>query len=407
MATRAFPLAAITGHGTLKLSLLLAAVDPELGGVVIAGGRGTGKSVLARGLHALLPPIDVLDLAGAWASRHGKAFVSAPDVARVVAQHVGIPEERLLLSDAERLLKMESYMNQRLIAHEHGVSRIARVVQRNFAGFTTSRPMGSFLLLGPTGVGKTECARVLAEFLFDSRDALTRLDMSEYMDDHSLSRLIGAPPGYVGHDDGGQLTEAVRRRPYQLLLFDEVEKASKKVLNVLLQVLEEGQLTDGRGRRVRFQHTVVMMTSNLGDSELDGRARRVGFGAKATEQDQGTAALESARKAFTPELWNRIEEKLVFHRLTPADIERIAQLLLNASAARLEAETKIRYEVTPEVIPLLVERGGYEPSQGARPMRRVIQDLVEGAVAESILKGEASPGDVLTVGVRDELVAVL
>ena len=364
----------------------------------------------SRWIHDRFLPakaIDVLDLAGAWASRHNKGFVTAPDVAKVVAQHAGIPEERLLVSDAERLLTMESHMNERLIAHEEAVTRISRVVRRNFAGFTTGRPMGSFLLLGPTGVGKTECARVLADFLFGSRDAMTRLDMSEYMDDHSLSRLIGAPPGYIGHDDGGQLTEAVRRRPYQILLFDEVEKASKKVLNVLLQLLEEGQLTDGRGRRVRFQHVVVMMTSNLGDDRLDGRVRRVGFGAAPSDEDRSAGAIASARKAFTPELWNRIEEKLVFHRLNPSDIERIARLLLASSADRLQAETKIRYEVTDDVVPLLVERGGYEPSQGARPMRRVIQDLVEGAVAEAILTRRAVAGDTVVVGVVDDKVAVV
>ena len=357
--------------------------------------------------------IDVLDLAGAWASRHEQRFVSAADVACVVAQTAGIPEDRLLVSDAERLLKMEQHLQRRIVSHEEAVTRISRVIRRNFAGFTSCRPMGSFLLLGPTGVGKTESARVLADFLFGSRDAITRIDMSEYMDAHSVSRLIGAPPGYVGHEEGGQLTEAVRRRPYQIILFDEVEKASGEVLNILLQLLEEGQLTDGRGRRVRFQNTVVMMTSNLGHEHFDPAAgRRVGFAARGITAKRGDAdreqrALETARKAFTPELWNRIEDKLVFAPLERGDVERIAALLLEDSSARLEAERKVSYRVTDEVVPLLIERGGYDARMGARPMRRIIQDLVEGAVADAILSG-AAPGEcTLLVGVVDDQVCVI
>ena len=353
--------------------------------------------------------IDVMDLAGAWAARHGHKAVSAKDVARVVAAKVGVPAERLLVSDAERLLNMEEHLQKSIVAHEEPVTRMSRVIRRNFAGFTSNRPMGSFLLLGPTGVGKTESARVLAQFLFGSREAMTRIDMSEYMDAHSVSRLIGAPPGFVGHEDGGQLTETIRRRPYQLVCFDEVEKASGEVLNVLLQLLEEGALTDGRGRHVRFQHTVIIMTSNLGQDAFDlSKSRRVGFGAtEQTTEDRASVALESARKSFSPELWNRIEEKLVFEPLTISDVERVASLLLADSARRLQAERKISYTTTDDVIPLLIERGGYDQCNGARPMRRVIQDLVEGLVADHILRGATEPDMVLSVGVVDGELAIL
>ncbi len=352
--------------------------------------------------------IDVLDLAGAYASRHRSEAVSADDVARVVAQKVGVPPERLLVNDSERLLSMEAHLQSRIIAHDEAMSKVARVIRANFAGFTSTRPMGSFLLLGPTGVGKTECAKVLAEFLFGSREAVTRIDMSEYMDSHSVSRLIGAPPGYVGHEDGGQLTEAVRRRPYQLICFDEVEKASGDVLNVLLQLLEEGQLTDGRGRKVRFRHTAIIMTSNLGHEHFDASRSRMGFGRSEPVQKTGTAAtLETARKSFSPELWNRIEEKLVFTPLKIEDVQRVAALLLADSSARIYEERKIAYEVTDDVVPFLIERGGYDQPYGARPMRRTIKELVESLIADAILRGEIEPDSTVTIGVVDGELSVI
>jgi ATP-dependent Clp protease ATP-binding subunit ClpC len=312
------------------------------------------------------------------------------------------------VTERQRLLSMADFLQQRVVAHDSGMARIASVIQRNFAGFASKRPMGSFLILGPTGVGKTEAARVLADFLFASRDSMTRIDMSEYMDAHSVSRLIGAPPGYVGHDDGGQLTEAVRRRPYQVLLFDEVEKAAGEVLNVLLQLLEEGELTDGRGRRVRFRHTVVIMTSNLGAQHFDQRARKqVGFGSRTIEIDREAEAIKSARKAFSPELWNRIDEKMVFRSLQLSDVERIAVLLLADSAKRLEAERQITFVADASVIPLLIERGGFDKDLGARPMRRVVQTVVEAAVAAHLLEQDISPGTTLNVTVQDGEIAVV
>ena len=286
------------------------------------------------------------------------------------------------------------------------MSKIAATIRRNVAGFSSKRPMGSFLILGPTGVGKTEAARVLADFLFASRDAMTRLDMSEYMEKFAVSRLIGAPPGYVGHDDGGQLTEAVRRRPYQILLIDEIEKAAPDILNILLQLLEEGELTDGRGRKVSFRHTVVIMTSNLGSEHFGSNARRrVGFGQSGTHEDEAIeAALETACKSFSPELWNRIDNKLVFQPLTKDDMGRIASLLLTESAKRLDRERGIQFVASDEVLEFLAGKVTDQLAYGARPLRRLIQDLVEGAIAELVLADDVPEGAVLSVVIEDSQV---
>jgi ATP-dependent Clp protease ATP-binding subunit ClpA len=256
-------------------------------------------------------------------------------------------------------------------------------------------------------VGKTECAKVLADYLFGSRDALCRVDMSEYMDTHSVSRLIGAPPGFVGHEDGGQLTEAVRGKPYQIILLDEIEKASVEVLNILLQLLDDGRLTDGRGRTVRFENTVVFMTSNLGHEEFERMHRPVGFTSAMTQNDVLNQVVEAARKRFSPELWNRIDDKLVFHPLTIEHVKRIACILLKESSERLLNERQIGYGTTDAVIPFLIENGGYDPEHGARPMRRTIQKLVEGPVAEAILSGRVTEGATLKVGVHDGRIAIV
>ncbi|MBT9560647.1 MAG: AAA family ATPase [Myxococcales bacterium] len=350
--------------------------------------------------------IDVLDLAGAFAARHQKSWVDASDVAHVVALKVGLSEARLLESDAKRLLSLERFLCERVVAHDDEMKRVAAVVRRNAAGFVSNRPMGSFLLLGPTGVGKTECARVLAEFLFGSRESLSRIDMSEYVDAHSVSRLIGAPPGYVGHEDGGQLTEAVRRRPYQIILFDEIEKAASEVWNVLLQLLEEGVLTDGRGRKVRFRNTVIMITTNLGQAELTSSARPVGFGAvTASGSDLSRKALQAAEKGFSPELWNRIEEKLVFTPLKRESVLAIVTLLISESSERLRRERGIVYRVTPEVKELLARRG-FDERLGARPLRRILQQVVENAIADAILEEGLPAGTTLVVDVDGDGVKV-
>ncbi|MBM4381429.1 MAG: ATP-dependent Clp protease ATP-binding subunit, partial [Deltaproteobacteria bacterium] len=348
--------------------------------------------------------VSVVDLAGSRAHREGRGVVGAEDVARVVAKMAGVPEERLLVDDSARLLQLEADLQARVIGHEEAAARIARVIRRNYAGFASRRPMGSFLFLGPTGVGKTEMARALADVLFGSKDALIRVDMSELSEPHSASRLLGAPAGYVGYGDGGQLTEAVRRRPSSVVVLDEIEKAHRDVLMLLLQVLEEGRLTDGRGRHIDFSNTVVVLTTNLGAETFERKARPMGFGsaeasdAPAADKDP---AQESARKALPPELWNRIDERLTFRPLKEAEVARIAGLLLAESSSRLRAEKGIAYVADAQVVELLLRSGGFDPQLGARPMRQTVQRLVEAPLAERILAGEFGRGDTVRVAVED------
>ncbi len=349
--------------------------------------------------------IGILDLAGSRAARIGLTDVGRDQIADIVAELAGIPAQRLSESERERFLAMDEVLSQGVIGHSRVVHSVCEVIRRNYAGFRSGRPIGSLLFLGPTGVGKTELVKVLADFLFYDRDAIVRFDMSEFMEAHSVSRLIGAPPGYVGFERGGQLTEAVRRRPYQIVLFDEIEKAHPDVLNVLLQLLDEGKLTDGRGRKVDFSNCVVVMTSNLGAKAFEERASsgRIGFGVD-TEGRSAAAeecVLESARSHFPPELWNRIDERLVFHRLSRSEVARIAALQLSQSARRLSEESDIELVFSDAVVQFLVENGGFDPELGARPMRQTIERLVEGAVAKLILTGEATRGDKVYVDVND------
>ncbi len=345
--------------------------------------------------------ISIADLAGSRCRREGKNTVEPTDVARVVASLAGIPEERLLMTDSARLLSLEENLARRVIGHGTVIARIARVIRRNYAGFASRRPMGSFLFLGPTGVGKTELARTLADELFGSRDALVRLDMSELSESHAVSRLIGAPAGYVGYGEGGQLTEPVRRRPSCVVVFDEIEKAHRDVLMLLLQVLEEGRLTDGKGRHIDFSNTVIAMTTNLGSDALSGR-RAVGFGATQSsgEDPELSAAEKSVRQALPPELWNRIDERLLFRPLEERQIARIAGLLLSESSQRLASEKGIAYTAGEDVIDHLLRSGGFDAKLGARPMRQTVQRLVEGPLAEKILAGEFRAGDRVRIAVR-------
>ncbi|HZI14123.1 MAG TPA: ATP-dependent Clp protease ATP-binding subunit, partial [Myxococcus sp.] len=279
--------------------------------------------------------ISVVDLAGSRCHREGRTVVEPADVARVVAKLAGVPEERLLMNDSARLLRLEQDLSERVIGHTEALGRIARVIRRNYAGFASRRPMGSFLFLGPTGVGKTEMARALAEVLFGNRDALVRLDMSEMSEAHGVSRLIGSPAGYVGFGEGGQLTEPVRRRPSVVVVLDEIEKAHREVQMLLLQVLEEGRLTDGKGRHIDFSNTVIVMTTNLGAEAFSRTGRPVGFGADAGgAMDAMELAASAARKALPPELWNRIDERLPFRPLEEVEVARIATLLLAESSKR-------------------------------------------------------------------------
>jgi ATP-dependent Clp protease ATP-binding subunit ClpC len=344
--------------------------------------------------------ISIADLAGSRCRREGKSVVEPADVARVVASLAGIPEERLLMTDSARLLGLEKQLGCRIVGHSGALARIAQVVRRNYAGFANHRPMGSFLLIGPTGVGKTELARALADVLFGSADALVALDMSELSEPHAVSRLIGAPAGYVGYGDGGQLTEPVRRRPSSVILLDEVEKAHRDVQMLLLQILEEGRLTDGKGRHIDFSNAVLMMTSNLGAHLLTERAKTLGFGAAANAIGAPAASVERAvREALPPELWNRIDERLVLHPLDAPQLSRILRMLLAQSSQRLEGEKGIRYAATDRVIDHLTQPGSLDARLGARPLRQFVQRLVEAPLAERILAGEFSAGDFVRVDV--------
>ncbi len=320
-----------------------------------------------------------------------KEEVDAEDIAEVVAKWTGIPVSRLLEGEMQKLLHIEDRLRERVVGQDEALLLVANAVRRSRAGLgDPRRPIGSFLFLGPTGVGKTELARALAEFLFDDEHAMVRLDMSEYMEKHTVARLIGAPPGYVGYDEGGQLTEAVRRRPYAVILFDEVEKAHPDVWNVLLQVLDDGRLTDGKGRTVDFRNTVVIMTSNVG-SELIQEASRRGD----SDERLKDKLMDVLRHTFKPEFLNRIDETVVFHSLGKAEIERIVEIQLKDLRKRL-AERKLQLEVTPEAKALLAERG-YDPVFGARPLKRTIQRMIENPLAVEVLAGRFGEGDTVVV----------
>jgi ATP-dependent Clp protease ATP-binding subunit ClpC len=348
--------------------------------------------------------ISVADLAGARVRRRNQTEVAVETIAEVVAELADLPVERLLQADGDRMLRLEQLLQGQVFGHDEQLAAIARIVRRNAAGLGAQRPLGTFLLLGPTGVGKTETAKALAAVLFHSPGAMTRIDLSEYGQPHSVARLLGSPPGYVGHEAGGQLTEAVRRRPHQVILLDEVEKAHPEVLVAFLPVFDEGRLTDGRGRSADFTNTIILMTSNLGAEESGSAARRrVGFGAEAAppsaQVERGVVA--AARKALAPELYNRIDEVLVFSALSRSDVGRIARRLLFDVGRTLQLQHGICLEVDDEAIQHLLDHGGFDPALGARPMRRAIARLVEAPLAERILSGDLRRGDVALLTVLD------
>jgi ATP-dependent Clp protease ATP-binding subunit ClpC len=336
--------------------------------------------------------------------------VNAKDIANLISSWTGIPVSQMLEGEADKLLHMEDRIHERLINQEEAVTVISEAIRRSRAGLKDpSRPIGSFLFLGPTGVGKTELARTLAWFLFDDENAMVRLDMSEYQERHTVSRLIGAPPGYVGYDEGGQLTELVRRRPYRVVLLDEVEKAHPEVFNTLLQLLDDGRLTDGHGRTVDFKNTVVIMTSNAG-VELIKRDAAIGFtttkeGTKAQKrsyEDMKAKVLGEVRKTFRPEFLNRIDEIVVFHELTEEQLRSIVDLMIKELESRL-AERKLAIEVT-EAAKSWLAKEGFDPVYGARPLRRAIERHVENPLSTKLLRGEFSEGDMVEVDLgEDEL----
>jgi ATP-dependent Clp protease ATP-binding subunit ClpB len=322
--------------------------------------------------------------------------VTADNIAEIVAAWTGIPVTKLMEGELEKLVRMEERLHQRVVGQDEAIEAVSDAVRRARAGLgDPRRPLGSFLFLGPTGVGKTELARALAEFLFDDDAAMTRIDMSEYMEKFSVSRLIGAPPGYVGYEEGGQLTEVVRRRPYQVVLLDEIEKAHPDVFNILLQVLDDGRLTDGQGRTVDFKNTVVIMTSNVG-SQLIAAVGGGGRGEKdAAYEAMKRQVTDALRQQFRPEFLNRIDEIIVFHALSDADLEQIVDLLLKGLERRL-IEQDLHVELTPAARQVIVHEGT-DPAFGARPLKRTIQRLVENPLARALLKGEFSPGDTIRV----------
>ncbi|MGH7702132.1 MAG: AAA family ATPase, partial [Gemmatimonadales bacterium] len=322
-----------------------------------------------------------------------KEEVDAEDIAEIVAKWTGIPVSKMLESDRKRLTRLEAELGQRVVGQQAAVTAVANAVRRSRAGLQDPhRPTGSFIFLGPTGVGKTETARALAEFLFDDERAMVRLDMSEYMEKHSVARMIGAPPGYIGYDEGGQLTEAVRRRPYSVVLFDEIEKAHPDVFNALLQILDDGRLTDSQGRVVDFRNTVIIMTSNLGSQLIVEAGEQTGPESWDRVERQ---VREQLRLHFRPEFLNRVDEIIVFHQLSRMDLERIIDLQLGGLATLLEAR-HLSLHVLPEAKELLASEG-YDPVYGARPLKRVIQRLLQNPIALEILEGRYREGDTIRV----------
>ena len=339
--------------------------------------------------------------------------VTEEDIAAVVSGWTGIPVTRLTEDESARLLRMEDTLHERVVGQHEAVGAVARAIRRGRVGLKDPRrPIGSFLFLGPTGVGKTELCKALAEAMFGDENAMVRIDMSEYMERHTVSRLVGSPPGYVGHEDGGQLTEKVRRKPYSVVLFDEIEKAHEDVWNILLQILEDGRITDSQGRTVDFKNTVIVMTSNVGASHiLAGGGSKLGFDAAETAADEAKSVertretvLAELRRTFRPEFLNRIDETIVFHRLTQEDITEIARRMLRSTARRMEA-MEVKLEATEEAMARLA-KDGYDPKYGARPLRRAIQEKVEDAVAEQLLDGSLAAGDTACLTLQDDCLRV-
>ena len=335
--------------------------------------------------------------------------VTADDVAKVVAGWTGIPVTRLTEDESMRLLKLEEKLHQRVVGQDEAVNAVAKAIRRSRVGLKDpKRPIGSFLFLGPTGVGKTELCKTLAEAMFGDENAMIRIDMSEYMERHTVSRLVGSPPGYVGHDEGGQLTEKVRRKPYSVVLFDEIEKAHEDVWNILLQILDDGRITDSQGRTVDFKNTVIVMTSNIGAKALTAAGGKLGFSADETHPDDAAekafqqakeTVLAELRQTFRPEFLNRIDDIIVFHALTEGDIEEVARRMLKTVADRMEA-MGIHLDAGDEAVKELAKEG-FDPKYGARPLRRAIQNQVEDAVAERMLEGSLKEGGTAKLTVAD------
>ncbi len=352
-----------------------------------------------------------LDKARAESGSSMTLLVTPELIARVVENWTGVPVSQMLESERQNLISLEADLRKRVIGQDEAISAVARAIRRSRAGLKDpKRPIGSFLFLGPTGVGKTELAKALAAELFGGEVNLIRLDMSEYMESHTVSRLFGSPPGYVGYDEGGQLTEQVRRRPYSVILLDEVEKAHPEVFNALLQIMDDGRLTDGQGRTVDFKNTVVIMTSNAGSADLK-RAVRIGF-LPTKDDDSGdeqheamrSKAMDGLKRIFRPEFINRIDQIVVFHSLGKTELYQIVDLLLAQVRSRL-SEHNIELEVSDEARDLLL-REGFDEEYGSRPLRRTIQTYVDDTLADALLTGTIKPGQMARLVVQDEKIAI-
>ena len=322
--------------------------------------------------------------------------VTEEEISGIVAKWTGIPVSKLMEGEREKILHLDEILHKRVIGQDDAVQRVTEAILRSRAGISDpNRPIGSFLFLGPTGVGKTELAKALAECLFDDEKNIVRIDMTEYMEKFSVSRLIGAPPGYVGYDEGGQLTEAVRRKPYSVVLFDEIEKAHPDVFNILLQILDDGRITDSQGRTVDFKNTIIILTSNLGSPYLLDGINADG----SISQEAEDAVMAELKRAFRPEFLNRLDEIIMFHPLTRENLNGIIDILVASLRSRL-ADKSLGLELTDSARELIIDRG-YDPLYGARPLRRVLQSSVETLVARTILRGDLKAGSVITIDVVD------
>ncbi len=325
--------------------------------------------------------------------------VTEADIAEIISKWTGIPVSKLVESEMQKLLHLEDELHRRVIGQDEAVTAVADAIQRSRAGLADpKRPIASFIFLGPTGVGKTELAKALAAYLFDTEEALVRIDMSEYMEKHAVSRMIGAPPGYIGYDEGGQLTEAIRRRPYAVILFDEIEKAHPDVFNIMLQILDDGRVTDSQGRTVDFKNTIIIMTSNIGSQFILDVA-----GDDSRYDEMRSRVMEAMRSSFRPEFLNRVDEFIIFHSLQQSQLQDIVRLQVGSLEQRL-SDRKMTLRLSEAALDFLAEVG-YDPVYGARPLKRAIQRELETPIAKGILRGDFNDGDTIFVDVENERLA--
>ena len=390
--------ASLQGTQTIKSSLEKARIDME------AASRAGDLARMSEIQYGIIPSLEKkLEMAAEAEAAEKKLLrnrVTEEEIADVVSRSTGIPVSKMLQGDKQRLLDMEEALHRRVIGQDEAINAVANAVRRSRSGLSDpNRPNGSFLFLGPTGVGKTELCKALAEFLFDTEEAMVRIDMSEFMEQHSVARLIGAPPGYVGYEEGGYLTEAVRRRPYSVLLLDEVEKAHADVFNILLQVMDDGRLTDGHGRTVDFRNTVIVMTSNLGSDRIQEMMNQANYNEDIYESVK-KVVLETVVRHFSPEFVNRIDETVVFHPLQLAQIRGIAEIQIGLLNKRL-AHVELALQVSESVLDHIAEIG-YDPVYGARPLKRAIQNWIENPLAQEVLKGAYVAGDTIAVDLSND-----